>query len=107
VARICSSRLPVRSTWRTLLVVGLAVTLPVQVATTAEAAPVGVGEPGFVAVGCPIGRGCFAVGVQAPGPRDQTLIEQWTGTRWSMVMSPNLWVPNIRPGVLSRYFVLV
>src|ERR1700690_2175182 len=74
---------------RTLLAVGVAIALPLLVAMSAEAAPVGVGEPGLVAVGCPIGRGCFAVGVQAPGPRDQTLIERWTGTRWSMVTSPN------------------
>ena len=70
---------------RTVLTVAVAVALPLQLAMTAGAAPVGVGEPGFVAVGCPTGRGCFAVGVQAPGPRDQTLIERWTGTRWSMV----------------------
>jgi hypothetical protein len=67
----------------------VAIALPLQVAMTAGAAPVGVGEPGLVAVGCPAGRGCFAVGVQAPGPRDQTLIERWTGTRWSIVASPN------------------
>jgi hypothetical protein len=89
MARMGSSQWPVRPMRRTLLAFGVAIALPLQVATTAGAAPVGVGEPGFVAVACPNGRGCLAVGVQAPGPRDQTLIEQWSGTHWAMVASPN------------------
>jgi len=40
-------------------------------------------------VSCPTVTSCFAVGIQAVGPRAKTLVEHWNGVRWSIVSSAN------------------
>jgi hypothetical protein len=43
----------------------------------------------LVGVTCLSASDCWAVGVYDPGPSRQTLIEQWDGTSWAIVNSPN------------------
>ena len=40
-------------------------------------------------VSCTSATACMAVGYYSTGTYDQTLIEQWNGTSWSIVTSPN------------------
>jgi len=40
-------------------------------------------------VSCTSSTMCFAVGRASNGTADQTLVEQWNGTTWSIVSSPN------------------
>jgi len=40
-------------------------------------------------VSCTSSDGCIAVGTASNGTADQTLVERWNGTTWSIVSSPN------------------
>ena len=40
-------------------------------------------------VSCTTSTFCMAAGLYVPGTYDQTLIEEWNGTSWSIVTSPN------------------
>ena len=40
-------------------------------------------------IACPSAASCFAVGFFMTGTSTKTLVEQWNGTRWSIVASPN------------------
>jgi hypothetical protein len=43
----------------------------------------------LLGVTCPSATQCWAVGEYINGANDQTLIEQWNGTSWSIATSPN------------------
>jgi hypothetical protein len=46
-------------------------------------------DNGLYGVSCISASACTAVGNYLTGTNDQTLIEQWNGTAWSLVSSPN------------------
>ena len=65
--------------------------------------PVGVAVSSLAAVRCPSAANCFAVGsyfLSLPdSSAEQTLVERWDGTSWSIVASPNK--PNANDSSLA------
>ena len=51
--------------------------------------PPGAMFPDLNGVSCPSTTSCFAVGNYETGAFENTLVEQWNGTSWSIVASPN------------------
>ncbi len=57
---------------------------------TAQTSPdQGAGDNVLTAVSCPTATACVAVGSSAGGPAEQTLVESWDGTSWTIVPSPD------------------
>ena len=59
------------------------------VASPNAANPTGTANGYLGAVSCPTATTCFAVGYANVNETWRTLIEQWNGTAWSIVTSPN------------------
>ena len=56
---------------------------------TPSANPAGPAIGVFTGVTCVTATNCFAVGFSPNGPGGSTLVEQWNGTTWTLLASPN------------------
>jgi hypothetical protein len=55
-----------------------------------SANPAGAPSGSFTGVACPTATTCFAVGTVANGRWNNSLIERWNGTSWSIMASPSV-----------------
>ncbi len=56
---------------------------------TPSPSPVGPANGSLAGVACVSETSCYAVGSYPAGTTEKTLVEQWNGTSWSIVTSPN------------------